>query len=169
MRQSRILQIQALRGLRLQPHAIVIHSQQLGNVLSNLRRVRTNLRRSQNQTGIQIRYAITRVPHPLQRLAQKNHRVRAFPLRIRRRKQSPNIRSRNRTQQRIRNGMQQNVAIRMPAQPAIMRQRNSADPQRNPCPKFMRVKPIANANPWFRGGRARGFTFRVSSFRFQVV
>jgi hypothetical protein len=118
--------------------------------------MRPNLRRSQNQAGVQVGHAVTRVPHPFQRLAQKYHRIRAFPLRVRRWKQRPNIRRRNRPQQRISDGMQQNITIGMPTQPPIMRDRDPANPQRNPGKKLMRIKPIPNSQK--RPLTRRGFT-----------
>jgi hypothetical protein len=41
--------------------------------------------------------------------------------------------------------VQQHIAIGVPAEAPIMRQRDTANLQRNPGTKFMRIKPVANS------------------------
>ena len=79
------------------------------------------------------------------RFPQKHHRVRALPLRIRGRKQRPDIRSPDRSQQRIGDRVQQHVAIGVPAQALAVRQCHTADLERNAALKFMRIPPKPDA------------------------
>ena len=86
--------------------------------------------------------------HALQRLAQKDDRIRAFPLRVGRRKQRANIGRGDGPEQRVGNGMQQHVAVGVPAQSLVMRQRDAANLQRNARTKFVRIKAVADAGRW---------------------
>jgi len=62
-------------------------------------------------------------------MLQKNHAVRALPLRIRIRKMRPDISQPRRPQQRIAHRMRQHVPIRMPHRPFAERHFNPADNQ----------------------------------------
>src|SRR5271154_6771546 len=156
VRDRRVIQIQSLRSLRFQPNAIGVHSQQARHAHSNRRGVRSNLRRSQNQAGIDVGHAVTRVLHAFQRLAQEDNGVCSLPLRVRRRKQCPNIRRRHSAQQRVSDSVQQHVAIRVSTQPLVVSQSNAANLQRNPRAKLMRIKPVPNSQD--QPLSLRGFT-----------
>ena len=81
-----------------------------------------DLRLSKNKRRVHIDHGVTRRPHPLQGLAQKNCRVSAFPLGIGGRKQRADIRRSHGAEQGIGQRMQKHVAIGVPTQALWMSQ-----------------------------------------------
>jgi hypothetical protein len=147
MRDRGVVRAHAFGGLCLQPDAICRQAQQFRHMFSNRFGMRTDLRRSQYQRRIHIDHVISRRSYPLPRLTQKHRRVRALPLRVRRRKKRPDIRSRDCSQQPIRDRVQQHVSIGMPAEPLIMRHIHAANFERNPRLEFVRVPSVSNSHP----------------------
>jgi hypothetical protein len=145
MRDGGVLQVQPLRSLRLQSNAISAHSQQLRYAYPNRQSMWSNLWSSQDQAGIKIRHAISRIVYALQRFAQKDNRIRALPLRIRGRKERADIRRSHGPKQRVSDGMQKHIAIRVPAQTSVMGKQDAANLQRNPWLEFVRVKAVPDS------------------------
>ena len=166
MRNRCIIQIEALWRLCLEAYAIAMQAKQLRDAGADDGSVRTDLGSRQNQAGIDISNAVTGVAHAFQGFAQKDDGIRALPFRIGRRKENADVWRGNRSEQRIRDGVEKNVAIRVPAESFVMRQRDAADLQGNLWPELVRVEAVADADRRFR---VSSFRFRVSSFRFQVV
>src|ERR1700730_3113081 len=151
MRNRRIIRPHALRGLGFHAHAIRGDPQQFGHMISNRGRVRANLWGRKNQGRVHIHQRIASRAHPLDRLRQKEGRVGALPARVGRRKEGTNIRCGNRAQQSVGDSVQEDVAVRVPAQSLRMRQGQAANLQRNAPLEFVRIPAVADASFWVQG------------------
>src|SRR5262249_55246173 len=69
--------------------------------------------------------------YPLQGFFQKDRRVGAFPLWIRRRKQRAYVGSTNRAEQRIGDGVQENVSVGVAAESLVVMDRHASDLERH--------------------------------------
>lgn len=92
---------------------------------------------AQYQRTIHIEHTITRLINMLHRLLDEDDRVRSLPLGIARRKVRSNISRCYRPKQGIRDGMQQNVAVRVSRQAKAVGNRDATNSQRNPSNKLM--------------------------------
>ncbi len=101
-----VIQIESLGSLRLQAHTIAVQPEEFADAGANRGGVRTDLRRSQNQTGVDIGYAVTAIVHAFQSLTQEDHGIRALPLGIGRWEERADIRSGDRAEQRVGNGVE---------------------------------------------------------------
>src|SRR5882724_7394192 len=115
--------------------------------------MRPNFRRGQNERRIDIGYRVTRATYPLQRFPQENRRVGSFPFGIRGREKRSYIGSGHCSEQRIRQSMQQHIAVRMTTQAFRIRQRYSANLEWDTALELMRVPAVADAELQFPGFR----------------
>lgn len=110
-----IFQFESFGRFCFQAYAIVVHMEQLRHAGSDDGGVGADLGRGQNQAGIKVGHAVTRALHALERFAQEDDGIRAFPFWIRWRKQRTDIGRGDRPEQRVGNGVQQDIAVRVPA------------------------------------------------------
>src|SRR5207244_12802683 len=107
--------------------------------------VPAELRRRENQGRIACSERVPRLLTSPKRLSQKSRRVRALPLRIRRREQRPDVRSSHRPQQGVSNRVQQNIAVGVATQALRMFNGYSANLQRNAALDVIRVPTVADS------------------------
>ncbi len=119
--------------------------------------MRSNFWRGEDQGGVQVGDVVAAVPHPLERFAEKDDGIRALPPGVRRREQSSDIRRSDGAEQRVCYCVQQHVTIRVPAEAFVVRQRDAADPQRNPRAELVRVKSVANSHAETLATDSHGF------------
>jgi len=151
MRDGRSVKIEPLWSLRLQPNTITLNAEQLRHPRANRCSVRTDLRSRQDQARIEVGDRVSGVVHSLQRLPQKDHGVGAFPLRVRGRKQRSNVWRRNGSEQRVGNGVKQDVSIGVTAESMVVLESNAPDLQWNARAEFVGVKAVSNASRWLCG------------------
>src|SRR6476659_6870586 len=108
-------------------------------------RVRPDLGLAQDQRRIEIRDAVSSLAHSCQRFLQKHSGIGSLPLRIRRWKERTDIRSRKCAEQRVSDGVQQDVAIGVASQALGVLECNATNLQGNTAFELMRVPAITNA------------------------
>src|SRR5271155_67831 len=113
---------------------------------TNSSSVRTNLGRSKNQRRVYIDDGVTSRLNPLQSLVQENRGVGSLPLSIGRRKQRPDIRRSDGSEQRIGDGVQKYVTVRVAAQAFRMIQSPPANLKRNASLEFVRIPAKTNSH-----------------------
>lgn len=134
----------AFRGLRLNTDLVRSNSQQFRKMLANAASMRTDLRLRKDQRGIKVGDLVACIFHPAQRFFQKHRRVGALPSRFRRREQCSDVWSSNASQQRVSDGMQQDVPIGMTAEPLGIVERNAANLQGDSSFELVRVPSVAD-------------------------
>ena len=82
---SRVVSPYAFGRLGFDAHTIGRDLQQSRDMFANLDSMRPDLRRVENQGGIEIDDVVAGSLDPFQRFPQENHRISSLPLRIRRR------------------------------------------------------------------------------------
>ena len=120
-----------LGGLGFDSYAVGWNVEQFGHTRADLVRVRSDLRRGENQRRVYVSDLKSRRCHTSKGLGQKYRRVGAFPSRIRRRKQSADIGPGNGAEQRVRNGVKQNITVRMSTESFWMGNLHSSDSEGN--------------------------------------
>ena len=121
-------------------------------MLANSSGMRTDFRLCEDQCGIKVGNLVARTFYSSERFFEEHCRIGALPLRIGRREQRANVRRSHGSQERVRDRVQQNVAIRMPAKALGIVERDPANLQRNSGLELVRVPSVANADArvsWF--------------------
>jgi hypothetical protein len=161
MRNRSIVRPHALGSLGFHAHAICRDPQQFTHVGPNGGSVRANFGCRHNQGRIHIDDSIASRSHSLDCLRQETSRVGALPARVRGRKQRANIGGGDPAQQGVRDGVQEHVPVRVPAQPLRIRQGKPANLQRNAALEFVRIPAVADASFWFQGFQSGRWSFVV--------
>ncbi len=112
-----------------------------------------DLRVREDQRRIHIRYCVSSRFDPAQRFFEEYGRISALPSRVGRRKQRSDIGCSNGPEQRIGDGVKQDVTVGVTAQTFGMFEVDSADLERNSSLELVRVPTIADAE--LRGRRFR--------------
>src|SRR5260370_41767062 len=159
MGQCRVFRVQSLRGFGLQPNTVRGNAQQLSEANANHASMRADLRRRQDQTGIHVGDGISSLTHAFQGLAEKDYRVRILPLRVGWGKQRSDIGCGHGSEQRVSDGVEQDIPIGVSAKSQAMGELDAANFQRNSGTELVGVESVAQANR----------KFRVLSFKFGVL
>jgi len=109
-----IFQFESFGRFCFQAYAIVVHMEQLRHAGSDDGGVGADLGRGQNQAGIKVGHAVTRALHALERFAQEDDGIRAFPFGSME-ETAHRYRARRSPEQRVGNSVQQDIAVRVPA------------------------------------------------------
>ena len=149
MRNDGIGEVETFRCLGLKSHAFRGDAEQFGHAPPDRGRVRSDLRCYQNQAAIKIADVVSLSPCSRKRFVQKDDGIRSLPSRVRGWEQSTDVGCSDRTQQRVRDGMQQDVSIGVAAQALIVRQHDAPDLQWNSGEEFVGVESVADSVCWF--------------------
>src|SRR5712692_10563311 len=133
--------VNALVGLRLEMNLVRADAQRPRQRLAHLWKMRPELWLLHNHHGIDVFNRELLLIQQLLRMLQKEHAVRALPLRIAVRKMCSDIAKPCGPQQRIAHRMRQHIPIRMSHRPLIERQFNPANNKRPPLFKPVQVVP----------------------------
>src|SRR5208282_2480613 len=122
------------------------NSTQLGDAFANRFCVRADFWGGEDQRGIQVHQCVARGLDALQRLLQKYGGVGVFPLRVGRRKQRSDVGAGDGAEQRVGDGVQQDVAVGMAAEALRVWQSHATDFEWNAGLEFVRVPAVADAH-----------------------
>src|SRR5579863_2536652 len=128
--------------------------------------MRTNLRRGENQAGVDVGHRISCLAHALQSLAQEHDRIRALPLWIRWRKECTDVRRGDRSEKRVGYRVQQHIAIRVSSQSPVVREGHTPNFHRDARLEFMGVKAVADA---VRGSSVAGRWHSIAVARWNEI
>jgi hypothetical protein len=126
-----------LGRLRFNADSRRLNAQQPGDILLDRHGMWPDLRRGQNQSSVNVSHHISSCFHLRHRLAHKHGRVSAFPLRIARREICADVSCGDGPQQRVGQSVEQHISVGMTGKPAIMRNQDAADFQRDAGPELV--------------------------------
>ena len=146
VRNRSIICAHAFRRFGFHPHRTQRDAQQCRNSSAYRASVGTDLRSREDESGIHVNHSIAGGFHAPERFLEKYSRVRAFPVRVRGRKKRANIRRGDCAEQRVCNGMQKNVSVRVAAQTFGVCQRDSANLEGDATFELVGVPAVADAS-----------------------
>ena len=156
---------QLLGGLGLHVDLIHRQAQRLRDALAHGRDVRTQLGRLRDHGAVDVADLEAGLAHAARDLGQQHQRVRAFETRVGVGEMAPDVAQRGRTQQRVGDGVQQHVGIRMAEQALVWGICHPTDDQRATGHQRMHVPALTDAKrkvPAWRD-RGHGRLFRMAS------
>ena len=106
-----VVQIQAFGGFCFEADAIGGDAEQLGDTGADRRGVRSDLRSGEDEAGVEVSDGVAGIVHASQGFAQEDDRIRAFPSGVRRREKRADVGRGHGTEQRVGDGVQQDVAV----------------------------------------------------------
>lgn len=107
----RVVRSYAFRSLGFDPNAIKRNPKKLRYTTADTSSVRPDLWGRENECRVHIGHGIARGLDAFQRFGEENGGVGAFPLRVGRGKQRPNVGSGDSPEQRVGRGVKKNIAI----------------------------------------------------------
>src|ERR1700686_4130709 len=138
MRNCGVLRPHPLRSLGFDPNTIRRYGGELRDTLADGIRMRTDLRRGENQRGIDIHNFVAGYRNPAESIGKKNRRVCSLPACVRRGKKSSDVRGSDCSEQRVGYGVEQNITIGVPTQSPFVRNFHSSNFEWNATFEFMR-------------------------------
>src|SRR2546425_5739305 len=145
MRDGRVIGTHPLRSLGLQSDRMLRDFQQLGDASADCSSMWADFGLSKDQRGVHVRDGVAGSAYAVQSLLQKDDRIGAFPLKIRRREKRADVRGGDSAEQSVSGGVQEDVSVRVATQPFVVRQSHPADLERNAGFEFVRVPAVANS------------------------
>lgn len=137
VRDGSVVGTHAFRRLGFDTNRVGLNVQQAGDSALDLGRVWTNPGLGQDERGIYVSDDVSGLGDALHGFRDEQRRVCTFPFGIGGRKESANITGGNGTEQRIGQGVQQHVAIGMPAQSFRMGEHDATNLQGDPALKLV--------------------------------
>src|ERR1700678_747670 len=142
---SGVVGAHALGSFGLNPYLRRLDAQQGGDVLLNGGGVRSDLWSGENESAIDVADLVAGLVDQLQRLLDEDGRICAFPLGIAGREIGSDVAGGNGAEQRVGDGMQQDVTIRMTGKSSVMRDGETADFERDAVFELVGVPTVADA------------------------